>query len=172
MKTLLKRFILLAAAIAAMSLLGIADLNLPLDDPDFQVSGAIVLLYLIWSAQESSYGRREMNLSMIGLYATLLVSVLDSFLIRATVFHILFGRQLILVRWVGVIVFLTGFIMRWIAVRKSSKKLLTAGRIWQLIGIPSALGSIAGLVVGCIPGVLSARYEQLPEDTGKTGEDS
>ena len=140
--------------------------DLPWSDPDFQVSGGLVALYLVWSATESSLRRAVLCAPVLGMYATLLVSVLDSFLIRATPFATILGSELWPVRWAGLVLFGVGSALRIATVARGPGSLLRAGRALQLAGLPLALGSVAGAVVGLLPAMMTVPLEKLEEAPG------
>jgi len=155
---MLLRILILAAVVTVLAVAGVIDLSgLPWGDPDFRASGSIVLLYMLWSVAESRTGSDALSLPRLGLYTVLLVSAVDSLLLRLTIFHGLFA-----VRYAGSAVFVIGGILRLVAFRRRSANLLRIGRMMQLIGLPAGFGSIAGLVIGIIPGSISALKEELP----------
>jgi hypothetical protein len=146
------RYILPIAVLAVLAVTGLIDISsLPLHNPDFQVSLAVVLVYLFWSAS----GGGEHGADRTALYAVLLVSAVDSFLLRATVFSGLFP-----LRWAGVGLLVAGSVAR-LAHRGSVRRFRT-GRVLQLFGLSLGLASIAGLVVA-VPGLVMASREDLPE---------
>jgi hypothetical protein len=156
---MLLRILVLAAVVAVLAVAGVIDLSgLPWGDPDFRASGSIVLLYMLWSVTETRTGSDALSLPRLGLYTVLLVSAVDSLLLRLTIFHGLF-----MVRYAGSAVFATGSILRFIAFKKGSGSLLRVGRIMQLTGLPAGFGSVAGLIIGILPGSISALKESLPD---------
>jgi hypothetical protein len=150
------RFLRIFAPVAVIALLafaGIIDLSLlPWADPDFQATLATIAVYLIWTVLESE---TETDPSRITLYAILLVSVLDSFLLRLTAFS-----GLLILRWIGVLALALGSAMRISAVRSGNLGLLRHGRIGQGFGIALGLGSIAGTVLAVFPGIPSFLKEK------------
>lgn len=147
------RILIPLAVILVLYFTGIIDLSLlPWNDPDFQATLATVAVYLIWSVLESS---AQANASRITLYAVLLVSVLDSFLLRATVIH-----GLMALRWAGVFMLTSGSVMRLSSRRSHNEKLLRFGRAGQMTGLALGLGSLAGTAVSLFPGLPSALREK------------
>ncbi len=156
---MLLRILLLAAVVTVLAVAGVIDLSgLPWGDPDFRASGSIVLLYMLWSVTETRTSSDALSLPRLGLYTVLIVSAVDSLLLRLTIFH-----GLIAIRYAGSAVFAVGSILRFIAFRRRSVNLLRIGRMMQLTGLPSGFGSVAGLVIGLLPGSFSALKEELPE---------
>jgi len=156
---MLLRILILAAVVAVLAVAGVIDLSgLPWGNPDFRASGSIVLLYMLWSVVETRTGSDTLGIPRLGLYTVLLVSAVDSLLLRLTIFHGLFA-----IRYAGSAVFAAGSILRLIAFRKRSENLLRIGRMMQLTGLPAGFGSVAGLVIGILPGSISALREELPE---------
>lgn len=159
----LRRALILALAVAFLAITGIVRLDLPWSDPDFQASGGLVVLYLLWAGAESARRPPRLGLPVLGMYATLLVSVVDSFLIRATTFPELLGHELLPVRWTGLALFAAGSLIR--AVHPDRTGWLRAGRVLQLSGLPSALGSVAGMATGLLPAMLTVGREHAePEE--------
>ena len=138
--------------IVVLAVLGIIDLSiLPMHDPDFQVTLATVAVYMVWSVFED---KTEANSSRITLYAILLVSALDSFLLNLTAF-----TNPVFIRWSGVLFLFAGCALRLIALRSKNLQFLRYGRILQGFGIATGLGSIAGVVIAIFPGIPSALKE-------------
>ncbi|MBN1435026.1 hypothetical protein JW921_09720 [Candidatus Fermentibacterales bacterium] len=162
---LIRRLLILVLAVGLLSVTGIARLEFPWGDPDFQISGTLVLAYLLWAGAESGRRRPRLDLPVLGMYSVLLVSVLDSFLIRLTVFPGVLGSELWPVRWAGLGLFVIGSGIR-LAPVAGRTSALRAGRALQLAGLPAALGSVAGLVVGLLPAMMTVRMESasLPAD--------
>jgi hypothetical protein len=154
----LRRILILVLAVAFLAITGIVKLDLPWADPDFQVSGGLVVLYFLWSGAESARRPPRLGLPVLGMYATLLVSVVDSFLIRATTFPELLGHGLLPIRWTGLALFATGSLIR--VIRPDRTGWLRLGRALQLAGLPSALGSVSGLATGLVPAMFTLRQEQ------------
>lgn len=147
------RILLPLAVIAGLAFFGIIDLSLlPLEDPDFQATLATIGIYMIWSVLESG---RETNSSRITLYAVLLVSALDTFLLELTNFS-----GLMYLRWAGVFLLAAGCIARLLAIRSKNRILLRYGRIGQEFGVALGLGSIAGVVISIFPGIPSSLKEE------------
>lgn len=139
--------------ITLLAFAGIIDLSLlPWSDPDFQATLATVGIYLLWTVLESG---TETDSSRITLYAVLLVSVLDSFLLRLTAFS---GLQIL--RWLGVLALTAGSALRIYAVHCGNNGFLRQGRIAQGFGIALGLGSIAGTVIAVFPGIPSFLKEK------------
>ncbi len=142
------------AVIAGLAFFGVIDLSLlPLEDPDFQATLATVGIYMIWSVLESG---RQTNSSRITLYAVLLVSALDTFLLGLTNFS-----GLMYLRWAGVFLLASGCIARLLAIRGKNGLLLRYGRIGQELGIALGLGSVAGVVIAIFPGIPSSLREEV-----------
>lgn len=149
MKEKLIRLILPLAVIVILNMAGIINLSLlPLENPDFQATLATVVVYLIWSVLESNV---QTDGSRITLYAVLLVSVLDSFLLRLTAF-----TGPIIIRWLGVAVLTAGCAARLVGHPRENNLLMRRGRAAQMIGLALGLGSIAGVVLAIYPGLPSA----------------
>lgn len=147
------RYLLPMAVLAVLALTGLIDLStLPWEDPDFRVSLAVVIVYLLWSVS----GNREEGADRAGLYAVLLVSTVDSFLLRVSVFQGLYP-----LRWAGVAVLCAGSVIR--VARRSDLGLLRAGRIMQMTGLSLGLGSLIGMGVAAFPGLILALKEEFPE---------
>lgn len=146
------RIVVPLLVIAVLAVLGIIDLSiLPVHDPDFQVTLVTVAIYMVWSVFED---KTAANSSRITLYAILLVSALDSFLLNLTAF-----TNPIFFRWSGVLFLTIGCAARLIALRSKKLQLLRYGRVLQGFGIALGLGSIAGIVVAVFPGIPSALKE-------------
>ncbi len=142
------RYLIFPAVAAFLVFTGMLDLStLPWRDGDFLASLATVLVYLLWSL----FGDREGS-DRTGIYTVLLVSAVDSFLLRLTVFP-----GLMFVRWAGVVLLTGGCIVRVMSPRSSG--LLRAGRIMQLSGLPLGFGTLAGLAVALFPGLVFALKE-------------
>jgi len=147
------RILIPVAVIAVLNYAGIIDLSLlPWNDHDFQATLATVAIYLVWTVLDS---RTQADASRITLYAVLLVSVLDSFLLRLTVFP-----GLMVLRWAGVIILAAGSGLRLASGRSSGEKLPGLGRIGQMTGLALGLGSLAGTAVSLYPGIPSALREK------------
>ena len=156
---MLLRIVVLAALVAVLAFTGVIDLGgLPWHNRDFQASGSAVLIYMLWSVAENRRGSQTLSISQMGLYAVLLVSAVDSLLLRLTVFN---GCYLL--RFVGSGILALGCILRLVAIRLGNITMLRTGRIMQLLGLSAGLGSIAGIIVGAVPGTISALREELPE---------
>jgi hypothetical protein len=155
---MLTRFAIFAFVIIALALAGLVDLgDLPWGSHDFRASGAVVLLYLFWSLSEKRSGQEGLDPSRLVLYIVLLVSTVDSFLLRITVWNGLY-----VLRYAGAALLALGSVLRLAALSKGRRRMLRAGRILQLIGLPIGLGSIAGTAVGAITGAMAASKETLP----------
>ncbi len=143
------RILIPIAVIIVLNMAGIIDLSLlPWETPDFQATLATVVVYLIWSVAESSAAA---DASRITLYAVLLVSVLDAFLLRLTAFS---GYMAF--RWAGVAVLAAGCLLRAAARRHGRADHASWGRIAQMLGLALGLGSLAGIAVALFPGIPSA----------------
>lgn len=146
------RIVIPLAVIAVLAYAGIIDLSmLPLEDPDFQATLATVGIYMIWSVLENN---TQTNSSRITLYAVLLVSAIDTFLLRITAFP-----GLMFLRWTGVVLLAAGCLARLISLRNGSISFLRYGRIFQQLGVALGLGSIAGVVIAIFPGIPSSLKE-------------
>ncbi|MCD4708021.1 MAG: hypothetical protein K8S62_09820 [Candidatus Sabulitectum sp.] len=146
------RILLPLAVIAGLAFFGIIDLSLlPLEDPDFQATLATIGVYMIWSVLESG---RETDSSRITLYAVMLVSALDTFLLGLTNFS-----GFMYLRWTGVLLLAFGCAARLLAIRSKSRIFLRYGRISQELGVALGLGSIAGVVIAIFPGIPSSLKE-------------
>jgi hypothetical protein len=155
---LLVRFVILAVVVAVLAAAGLIDFGtLPWGSDDFRASGAAVLLYLVWSLTEKRPGTDGLDPSRLALYTVLLVSAVDSFLLRLTVWRGLFA-----IRYAGTVLFAAGCALRLAAGPRRSLRLLRAGRILQLVGLPAGLGSAAGMVTGAVPGAIAASREVFP----------
>ena len=147
------RYLVPLAVLALLVATGIIDISvLPWESADFQASLAVVLLYLFWSAA----GQSGDGADRTAMYAVLLASTIDSFLLRFTVFGGLFP-----LRWAGVALLAAGSLMR--VLHKGRIGVFRAGRVMQLFGIPLGLGTIAGIVVAVFPGLVFALKEDFPE---------
>jgi hypothetical protein len=144
------RYLVPVAVVALLALTGMVDLSiLPWRSGDFQASLATVFVYLLWSAS----GDREGS-DRTGIYTVLLVSAVDSFLLRLAVF-----QGLLFLRWAGVVILIAGCALRTIARRSSG--LLRAARVMQLAGLPLGFGTLAGLAVALFPGLVFALKEDV-----------
>ncbi|MBN2587735.1 MAG: hypothetical protein JXA64_07630 [Candidatus Fermentibacteraceae bacterium] len=151
------RSMVVLVLIGLLWVLGVVDLQgLPWHAPDFQVSGATVLVYLLWSAWESRHRSGSAGLPYMLFYAVLLISAVDGFLLEITKW----GPPWIL-RWTGLSLFTAGCCLRAAAYRRSSSRLLRLGRYLQLAGLPVALGSIAGTAVALAAGIPGSIHEEL-----------
>jgi len=150
----LVRILVPLAVIAGLAYFGIIDLSLlPMDDPNFQATLATVGIYMLWSILESV---RDTDTSRITLYAVLLVSALDTFLLELTSFS---GHMYI--RWAGVLLLVSGCFVRLLALKTGNTMLLRLGRVGQDLGVALGLGSIAGTVVAVFPGIPSSLREEI-----------
>jgi hypothetical protein len=152
-----------AALLAVLWVLGAIHLeDLPWDSSEFRVSGVTVAIYLAWSGAEMRRrgGGQTPALPFAVFYAVLLVSAVDSFLLRLTAY----GGPWVL-RWAGVLAFAAGSAMRLRSIRRTDVRLLRTGRLLQLAGLPVALGSLAGSAVGILVGFPGSRREELPVRT-------
>ncbi|MFO7626078.1 MAG: hypothetical protein R6V62_02315 [Candidatus Fermentibacteraceae bacterium] len=147
------RYLIPVAVLAVLAATGVVDISLlPWHNGDFQASLAVVLVYLFWSATSSG----EDGADRTAMYAVLLVSTIDSFLLRMTVFS-----GLLPLRWAGVALLAAGSAMRVLHRRRIG--VYRTGRVMQLFGIPLGLGTLAGVVVAAFPGLVFALKEDLPE---------
>ncbi|PIE51573.1 hypothetical protein CSA37_11260 [Candidatus Fermentibacteria bacterium] len=147
MKDKLLRLILPLAVVAVLHFAGIINLSiLPFEDADFQITLVTVIIYLVWSVLD---GGTAADSSRITLYAVLLVSVLDAFLLRLTVFS-----ELIWFRWAGTVILAAACTAR------LTGKLPVYSRVGQMTGFALGLGSVAGIIVSLFPGIPSALREQ------------
>jgi len=149
------RILIPVAVIIVLHAAGIIDLSLlPLNDSDFQATLATVVVYLVWSVLESS---TRTGASRITLYAVLLVSVLDAFLLRITAFS-----GLMPLRWAGVALLTAGCTARILALKNGKTGTAAIGRIGQMAGLGLGLGSLSGAVIALFPGIPSALREKQP----------
>jgi hypothetical protein len=149
-----------AALLAVLWALGAVHLeDLPWESNDFRVSGATVVVYLLWSSAEMRRrgGGQAPALPFAVFYAVLLVSSVDSFLLRLTAYD----GPLVL-RSAGVLAFAVGCAMRLRAIGRTDVRLLRIGRLLQLAGLPVALGSISGSAVAFLLGIPGSLREELP----------
>ena len=165
------RAVLLAAVMLVLDRSGIVPLHLPWGSPDFQVSGATVLVYLLWSVFgarfEPGTGRSP---SRIALYIVLLVGAVDCFVLMpaSTLEPHLALRGLIPVRWAGVALLAASSVMHALSGGMPSR--FRAARLMQMDGIALGFGSPLGLVAGTVPGLLLVLRDRLrdePEDTSE-----
>ncbi|OPL20033.1 MAG: hypothetical protein AVO35_00820 [Candidatus Aegiribacteria sp. MLS_C] len=153
---MLFRTLAILVLIGLLWALGIIDPGgLPWDSQEFRVSGATVLIYLVWSAVETVYRRGRTGLPYAVFYSVLLVTALDSFLLELTTWSSPWS-----LRWAGLLIFAAGSGLRIRAFRLGSAGLLRAGRYLQLAGLPSALGSVAGLVLAAVAGIPGSVHEE------------
>lgn len=133
--------------------------DLPWGSGDFQISGVTVLLYILWSASETRAraGGSSSPIPFAVLYAVLLVSAVDGFLLRLTTYE---GP--LPLRWGGAALFAAGSVVRLRAIGISDVRLLRIGRLLQIAGLPVSLGSIAGTVTAALLGVPGSIREELP----------
>lgn len=147
------RYLIPLAVVAVLVITGLVDLaSLPWRNGDFQVSLAVVLVYLFWSAG----GGDSQGADRTAIYAVLLVSAVDSFLLRLTSFQGLF-----VLRWAGVVLLAAGSVLR--ARHRGNLMSFRAGRVMQLFGIPLGLGTLAGMAVAAFPGLVFALKEDFAE---------
>lgn len=147
------RILIPVAVIILLSAAGIIDLSmLPWNDTDFQVTLATIVVYLVWSVLS---GSSRADAGRITLYAVLLVSILDSFMLRITAFREPFAG-----RWAGVAILTAGCVLREAYSRGTGRSAGAAGRIGQMSGLALGLGSLAGLAVSIFPGIPSALKEK------------
>ncbi len=144
------RILIPIAVIVVLNMAGIIDLSLlPWNQADFQATLATVAVYLIWSVLESS---ARADASRITLYAVLLVSVLDAFLLRITAFS-----GFMAIRWAGVAILAAGCSLRIASLKaEGSNSLSRSGRALQMVGLALGLGSLAGTAIALFPGIPSA----------------
>ncbi len=155
------RFVLIIAVIAVLSVLGVIHLeDLPWHSREFHVCGITVLVYLFWSATESKFRGRQGGLPYTVFYAVLLVSVVDSFLLRLTAYSSPW-----ILRWAGAVLFIAGSVIRIAAFKLNSVRLLRLGRYCQLAGLPVAFGSVIGTVVALSAGIPGSLHEELNLDS-------
>ncbi len=147
------RYLIPVAVLAALIATGLVDISsLPWRNGDFQVSLAVVLVYLAWSAT----GGGGEGADRTAIYTVLLVSAVDALFLRLTAFS-----GLMPLRWAGVVILAAGSVLRF--VHGGDVGRYRAGRVMQLFGLPLGLGTIAGLVVAAFPGLVFALKEDLPE---------
>lgn len=155
------RFVLIIAVIAVLSVLGVIHLeDLPWHSMEFQICGITVLVYLFWSATESKFRGGQGGLPYTVFYAVLLVSVVDSFLLRLTAYSSPW-----ILRWAGAVLFISGSVIRITAFKRNSVRLLRLGRYCQLAGLPVAFGSVIGTVVALSAGIPGSLHEELNLDS-------
>lgn len=148
----ISRILIPIAVIVVLNIAGLIDLSLlPWNDTDFQATLATVVIYLAWSVLESS---TRTDASRITLYAVLLVSVLDAFLLRLTAFS-----GFMIIRWAGVVILAAGCSMRIYALKSGRTGLSAYGRIGQMLGLALGLGSLVGTGISLFPGIPSALKE-------------
>ncbi len=153
MNSNLARILIPIAVIILLNMAGIVDLSvLPWNDTDFQATLATVVLYLLWSVIENT---GKTDTSRITLYAVLLVSVLDAFLLRITAFS-----GFMFLRWAGVAILAAGCSMRIYSTKTAKNNTAEYGRIGQMIGLALGLGSIVGTAIAFFPGIPSALKEK------------
>ncbi len=154
MNNRLVRILMPLVVIAGLAYFGVIDLSLlPMDDPNFQATLATIGIYMLWSILESV---RDTDSSRITLYAVLLVSALDTFLLELTNFS---GHMYI--RWAGVFLLVSGCLARLLALKTGNRTLLRLARIGQELGVALGLGSIAGTVIAVFPGIPSSLREEI-----------
>jgi hypothetical protein len=162
------RAVILAAVLLLLDRAGIVPLHLPWGSPDFQASGATVLVYLVWSVAgarfEPGTGRSP---ARIALYIVLLVGAVDCFVLMpaSTLEPHLLLRGLIPVRWAGVAMLAAGSVMHAFSGGEPSR--FRVARMMQMDGIALGFGSLLGLAAGIVPGmllVLRDRLQDAPED--------
>lgn len=147
------RYLIPVAVVAVLILTGLVDVSsLPWRSGDFQVSLAVVVVYLFWSAG----GVDGEGADRTAIYAVLLVSAVDAFLLRLTSF-----QGLLILRWAGVALLSAGSVLR--VRHRGSLRAFRAGRVMQLFGIPTGLGTVAGIAVAAFPGLVFALKEDIPE---------
>jgi hypothetical protein len=147
------RYLIPLAVLAVLALTGVVDVSLlPWKNAEFQTSLGVVLVYLFWSAAGSGGDGAD----RMAMYAVLLVSTIDSFLLRMTVFS-----GLLPLRWAGVVLLAAGSAM--LVLHRGRIGVYRTGRIMQLFGIPLGLGTLAGIAVAVFPGLVFALKEDLPE---------
>lgn len=161
------RAFLLAAVLLVLDRSGIVRLDLPWGSPDFQVSGATVLVYLVWSVFGAGFepgtGRSP---SRIALYIVLLVGAVDCFVLMpaSTLEPHLVLRDLIPVRWTGVALLAAGSVIHALSGARPSR--FRVARLMQMDGIALGFGSPLGLVAGIVPGMLLVLRDRLRDAQG------
>lgn len=165
---------MLLRTLAALVLLGLLWVlgvidpgGLPWESQEFRVSGATVVVYLAWSALETVFRRGRAGLPYAVFYSVLLVTALDSFLLEITTWSSPWS-----LRWIGLLLFAAGCVLRIRAFRLGSAGLLRTGRYLQLAGLPTALGSIAGLVLAAVAGIPGSIHEEPGQTEEADPEDS
>lgn len=144
------RYLIPPAVVALLALTGMVDLSiLPWRNSDFQASLATVCVYLLWSAAGDLEGSDR-----TGIYTVLLISAVDSFLLRLAVF-----QGLMFLRWAGVVLLAAGCALRTLI--RCRAGLLRTARIMQLAGLPLGFGTLAGPAVALFPGLVFALKEDV-----------
>jgi hypothetical protein len=157
---MIQRVLVVFALLGLLWLIGAIDLgSLPWHSSDFRISGATVIVYLVWSALESRYRGGISSLPYAVFYSVLLISALDGFLLEITTW-----QSPVILRWTGLVFFTVGSVLRLGAYREGSTDRLRLGRYFQLAGLPTALGSIAGLAVAVFAGIPGSMHEDMPEE--------
>ncbi len=151
------RLLAFALLLGALKLTGLVSFDLPWGDPDFQVTGATVLLYIAWSIAGAPPGGSGDTTSALGAYAVLAVSAVDGLLLELTPIP---GDPML--RWAGPVIFAAGSIARLLQPRPPRRQ----HRCAQLVGLPIGFSSIAGLVVAVIACLAPAGAAPRGEDEG------
>lgn len=141
---------------------GVVPVRLPWSDPDFQVSGATVLIYLAWSLAGSRCACGARSAVRLSLYAVLLVSSVDSFVARLTLVHGLFP-----LRWLGAAALAAGCVLTVLPGRAGGR----LGTILQCAGLALGLGSLAGTACAAMAAVvILGSAEHAVTGDGEEGE--
>jgi hypothetical protein len=150
------RLVAFAVLLGALRLAGFVSFDLPWRDPSFQISGATVILYLVWSTAFPRPVGGSMSLQAFAPYAVLLVSAVDGLMLGLTPFP---GPAA--ARWAGPAALAAGTILG--ALRSGGAR--RAGEALRLAGVAIGLNSIAGLVLA-VPAFMAGSREETatPED--------
>jgi hypothetical protein len=147
------RLLILAVMLAALGATGLLTFDLPWSDPGFQVSGATVLIYLSWSLAGARCACSGRSPARLALYAVLLVSAVDSFLLRLSSVE-----GLVPLRWVGAAILAAGCVLSLLNRRSAAR----FGSSLQCIGLALGLGSIAGTACAAFASVIILRAPEGP----------
>ncbi len=132
--------------------------ELPWQNRNFQIIGLTLLAFIIWSGIESrSRISPYSSLPEVVFTVALVISAVDSFVLELTVI-----QESYFFRWAGLGLFVLGIVSRVYASRKGILTYHRVGRIFLLIGLPVAFGSLLGLVLAVVAGIPIALREEFP----------
>ncbi|NLP06073.1 hypothetical protein GX411_09010 [Candidatus Fermentibacteria bacterium] len=169
-RSLAVRLLVLLLAVAALRAAGLVTFDLPWRDPAFLASGATVLVYLVWSlAGARPEPGAGPGLSRIALYTVLAVSAFDGFIFLPgsnLPVHTLL-RDIHPARFAGVAMLAAGSALDLLS--KRNRRMALPAVMLQMDGFALGLGSVAGMLAGCLGVAMVIYGHRTDGDAGDEG---